>query len=234
MNSLQIDQLHNLCKTIGWIKSQLMEEMPHFGHMGLFLQNDEITTGQLNNKTEIKIHLLSGKLLYFHNEEGHFVDLEKDDIYENLQEITQKYNLKLPSMKLERIDLEQRCSFQEYGMKVNRSLELFRMKLTGRFSLVHLWPEHFDFSVEWFTGEKNEQIGVGISPGDEKYKFPYLYVNPYPFNQRLTQQKLIVGTWHTSGWNGIKLDWKDLEEYPEQKIAEIINKLFSVAKTNFE
>ena len=32
-----------------------------------------------------------------------------------------------------------------------------------------LWPHHFDFSVEWFTGKKDEQIGTGISPGDEQY-----------------------------------------------------------------
>ncbi len=58
MKPSEITQLQNLCKIIGELKSQLIEALPHFGHHALFFQNDEITTGQLNNKTEIKIHML--------------------------------------------------------------------------------------------------------------------------------------------------------------------------------
>jgi len=47
---------------------------------------------------------------------------------------------------------------------------------------VQLLPDGFDFSIEWFTDKNEEQIGVGISPGEERYKSPCLYVNPYPFN----------------------------------------------------
>ena len=42
----------------------------------MFLQNDEITTGLINNKTEIKIHLLTGQLSYFNNEQGLAIDLK--------------------------------------------------------------------------------------------------------------------------------------------------------------
>ena len=92
MDPKEIQQLQNVCKVIGELKSQLIEELPHFGHQALFFQNDEITTGQLNNKTEIKIHLLTGQLLFFHNEEGFYIDLIKDNISEKLQPIATKYN----------------------------------------------------------------------------------------------------------------------------------------------
>ena len=72
MKTTEIEQLQNLCKVLGELKSQLIEELPHYGHQALFFQNDEITTGQLNNKTEIKIHLLTGQLIFFHNENGYF------------------------------------------------------------------------------------------------------------------------------------------------------------------
>jgi hypothetical protein len=54
------------------------------------------------------------------------------------------------------------------------------MKLSDRFTQVHLWPDGFDFSVESFMMKSNEQIRVGISPGDNAYDSPYLYVKPLP------------------------------------------------------
>src|SRR4030067_317357 len=71
----------------------------------------------------------------------------------------------------------QLSEFYSYAVKAKRTIELFRMTLDGNFTLAHLWPHHLDFSVEWFTGKRDEQIGTGISPGDEQYKDPYLYMN---------------------------------------------------------
>jgi hypothetical protein len=105
---------------------------------------------------------------------------------------------------------------------------------SGNYTLVHLWPEGFDFSMEWFTGKNEEQIGIGISPGEEQYEAPYLYVNPYHFNKQVMETKLPIGIWHTKGWNGIKVEWdRDLENYSEHKIAQIIYELYSIAKNNF-
>ena len=100
MHPKKIERLQNVCKVVGELKSQLIQELPHYGHQALFFQNDEITTGQLNNKTEIKIHLLTGQLLFFHNEDGIYIDLIKENISEKLQPIAAKYNLKLPEKTL--------------------------------------------------------------------------------------------------------------------------------------
>ena len=82
--------------------------------------------------------------------------------------------------------------------------------------------------------EKDEQIGVGISPGHDKYGSPYLYVNPYPFNENVTKEVLPVGIWHTESWNGIKVEWKELEEKQEQEISRQIYDFFGMTKRNFE
>ncbi len=55
---VRFENLQPICMVIGELKQQLIKELPHFGHHGLFFQNDEITTGQLDNKTEIKIHYI--------------------------------------------------------------------------------------------------------------------------------------------------------------------------------
>jgi hypothetical protein len=81
--------------------------------------------------------------------------------------------------------------------------------------------------------KNNEQIGVGISPGDGEYESPYLYVNPYPFDEKMVDQSFAIGKWLTTGWSGIKVEWKELEDKIEQEITSTIYDLFLVAKRNF-
>lgn len=229
----RISGLQKVCKIISQIKSQLIEELPHYGHDALFFQNDEITTGLLNNKTEVKIQLLTGELLYFHNEIGHFVDLTHDGFYGRLESIVTKYGLNMP--KVPSLTLRQECLFEyiTFAKRVNKSLELFRMKLRDHFTQVHLWPHGFDFSVESFINGDKYQIGVGVSPGDDSYEAPYLYVNPYPFSENIIHQPLPIGKWHTQGWNGIKVEWGELDIKKEQDISTDIFTLYLVAMHNF-
>ena len=229
----RISGLQTVCKIISQIKSQSIGELPHYGHDALFFQNDELTTGLLNNKTEVKIHLLTGELLYFHNEIGHFVDLTRDGFYGRLESIVTKYGLNMP--KVPSLTLRQECLFEyiTFAKRVNKSLELFRMKLRDHFTQVHLWPHGFDFSVESFINGDKDQIGVGVSPGDDSYEAPYLYVNPYPFSENIIHQPLPIGKWHTQGWNGIKVEWGELDIKKEQDISTDIFTLYLVAMHNF-
>jgi len=230
----RIKDLRKFCRLLSILKSQLIEKLPHYSHDALFLKNDEITTGLLNNITEIKIHLLTGQLLYFHNEEGRTIDLFSDDIPKQVERIVSNYGLDMPQISdLRNLNIDDLSYYLTFAAKANSSLELFSMKLTGQFTQIHLWPDGFDFSVEWFTGKKDEQIGIGISPGEENYKTPYLYVNPYPFVDKITEQVLPVGIWHTTRWKGIKVEWKDLEKKQDLEISNQIHDLFQIALRNF-
>ena len=230
---LEIKNLHEICMTIGEIKQQLVEELPHFGHHGLFLQNDEITTGQLDNKTEIKINLLTSQLLYFENERGFFIDLNNDNVLEKLKSITASKNLKISAESLNNTTEQELTGYHDFAKKALQMLELFRMNLRDNFTLVHLWPHHFDFSLEWYTGNKDEQIGTGISPGDEQYSNPYLYMNPWPFEEKITEESLPIGEWHTNGWNGIKVEWDELVQFTPKDAAGKLTELLSIAKKSF-
>jgi hypothetical protein len=92
----KIRDLQNVCKVVSKLKSQLIEKLSHYGNDALFLVNDEITTGLLNNLTEIKIHLVTGQLLYFHNEDGYLVELTRDKVIEGLEDIVTRYGLNMP------------------------------------------------------------------------------------------------------------------------------------------
>lgn len=237
---MQIENLQKLCKAIVELKEQFVDELPHLGHTGLFFHSDEITTGLMHNKVEIKINLLTGKLNYYNNEDNQIIDITSDGkIFEKLQAIGEELNARLPTKdfpetQIDKVSEEEFSAFHKFAAKANKSLELFRTRLSGKFTLVHLWPHHFDFSVQWFTGNKDEQIETGISPGDEQYPEPYIYMNPWPFNEKVTEKRLPIGIWHTENWKGIKVEWKDLEKLSEQKIEEKICELFEVAKKNFE
>jgi len=234
MKPEEIIDLHNLCKIIVQLKKQMIEELPHYGSEALYFKNDEITTGLLNNKFEIKINLRANKLQFFNNERGASFDLNTGNVSQQIQQITSNHDLKFPDIIVDKVPQNQSSLFLNYAIDAARILELFRMELQGKFTLVHLWPDHFDFSLEWFTQNKDEQIGTGISPGDEQDSEPYLYMNPFPFKENIINENLPIGNWHTSGWNGIKVEWKELLEMPLEDAAQKIFNLFEVAKKNFE
>ena len=98
---------------------------------------------------------------------------------------------------------------------------------------VHLWPDGFDLSLEWSTENSHQQIGIGISPGESQYETPYLYVNPYPFVEKMLKEQLFIGQWHTSGWSGIKVEWKELQNKTVREISDDIYDLFLIAQLNF-
>lgn len=234
MNPKEFSNLQNLCNALTSLKKQIVkEELPHYGNESLFFRNDEITTGIMNNRIEIKIHMFEKKLLYFDNENGFFIDVMTDGISEKLEKIVENHHLIMPEIRLNTIPEKSIDDYYEFAFNANETLELFRMRLSGKFTMVHLWPHHFDFSVEWFTGKNDEQIGTGISPGDEQYESPYLYMNPWPFNKKITEEKLPIGEWHTDGWNGVKVGFDELLQDGPPKAADNLLELFKICKRNF-
>ncbi|WP_420545227.1 hypothetical protein [Nitrosopumilus sp.] len=146
---MNIKKLQNICVEISKLKQQLVEELPHSSNQALYFQNNEITTGIINDRTEIKMHLISGQILYFSDEKGDFIDLEKDNISEKLQSIAKDHKLELSDSKLENPTSDEMKSFLQYAELAVKILENFRMKMQAKnFTRVHLWPHHFDFSVE--------------------------------------------------------------------------------------
>jgi hypothetical protein len=74
-------------------------------------------------------------------------------------------------------------------------------------SPVRCWPHHFDIatllSLEEGDAETARAIGIGMSPGDDGYVEPYVYINPWP---HLAPQDLPElpppGHWHIEGFVG--------------------------------
>lgn len=74
-------------------------------------------------------------------------------------------------------------------------------------SAVRCWPHHFDIatyvSLESGDAETARGIGVGMSPGDEGYNEPYLYINPWPhLDTNALPAAVTPGHWHVEGYVG--------------------------------
>lgn len=75
----------------------------------------------------------------------------------------------------------------------------------GSPSVVQLWPEHFDVSVDVAVAP-GRRVNVGASPGDDLLATPYLYVGPWdrtalddafwnaPFGAALTYDELLAAS----------------------------------------
>ncbi len=75
-------------------------------------------------------------------------------------------------------------------------------------SPVRCWPHHFDIAtyiaLESGDPETAKGIGVGLSPGDEGYDEPYLYINPWPHLDATSLPPAIApGHWHSEGYVGL-------------------------------
>ncbi|MCB9761112.1 MAG: hypothetical protein H6739_14830 [Alphaproteobacteria bacterium] len=76
---------------------------------------------------------------------------------------------------------------------------------------VRCWPEHFDLAtLVRLDGPKADpetarSVAVGLSPGDEHFDEPYLYVLPWPPPNLLHRSIPTLaggGGWHFEGWVG--------------------------------
>lgn len=232
-NPLEFSRLQDICQAVVKIKKHLTGQMPHDGHDSLYFCNDEITTGLLNNKIQIKIHLGAGKMAYHDGQNGAHIDIIHEDISEKLAQIIADDTIpEIP--KLENPVQEDMDTYRFFAAQSVKILGIFETGLENGFAPVRLWPHHFDFSVEWYAGKDGGQIKTGISPGDQKYPMPYLYVNPWPFNQEMLGHELPLGRWHTDGWNGIKVEWSEIVRFHPDEAALNVKNLFDIARQNFD
>ncbi|MDX1580386.1 MAG: hypothetical protein R3360_02070 [Alphaproteobacteria bacterium] len=76
---------------------------------------------------------------------------------------------------------------------------------------IRCWPHHFDIAtlmmLDEGEGKAPHSIGVGLSPGDEHYDLPYLYVTPWPYPDKGDHPTLKEGGhWHTVGFTAAVLN----------------------------
>lgn len=88
---------------------------------------------------------------------------------------------------------------------------------------ISIWPHHFDISLAIVlrdTGdpETNTQISLGMSPGDDQFESPYLYVRCWPHVDTDDLPHLSNhAMWISNEWTGAVLLSKHLQSAKEQE-----------------
>lgn len=98
-------------------------------------------------------------------------------------------------------------------------------------SPVRCWPHHFDIAtlVALEEGHAARSISIGVSPGDEYYAQPYLYLSPYPKpNTENLPQLPPGGRWHTKDFFGAVATATDILALPEPRagLLKIVDAAF--------
>lgn len=104
-------------------------------------------------------------------------------------------------------------------------------------SAVRCWPHYFDIAtyvqLEAGNAETARGIGVGMSPGDESYRQPYFYVNPWPhLDAADLPDAPDPGHWHTNGYVGAVATAEQilsLDDIPSSLLS-FIESAFSVGR----
>lgn len=119
------------------------------------------------------------------------------------------------------------------------ALEEFAAKLAGMRpgpGPLLCWPHHFDIAtlvrLDAGGGESARSVGVGMSPGDEFYAQPYVYVNPWPrFEGRLPDLPL-PGHWYTDGFLGAVITGEDILAFKDRRrgLLSFIDDAFEIAR----
>jgi hypothetical protein len=117
-------------------------------------------------------------------------------------------------------------------------LEEFAAKLAGpRASPVVCWPHHFDMAtlvtLEEGQPANARSIGVGVSPGDEYYAQPYVYISPWPrFDGAKLPELPSPGHWHTEGFFGAVATGDDILAMKDRGrgLLAFINAAFDIGR----
>jgi hypothetical protein len=110
------------------------------------------------------------------------------------------------------------------GAEVLEELRKKLAKLKPGPSPVRCWPHHFDIAIlvalESGDPEHAKSIGIGLSPGDDYYAQPYVYLTPYPKPDTENLPALPPGgRWHTRDFFGAVATGTDLFVLPDPRKA---------------
>ncbi len=214
------DTLHKYCKMVGAIRENFSKPQPHWQHLSLRVDGNELTTLPLQksakekDKTfEVKLNLINRKLLIVSSYRetmsvsltGQSLSALCDETCSLLSDIGINPKLERPGFidgKTGKFEQKWLKNYWIVLKGVNNIFEKFKSRLKGQTSPVQLWPHHFDLAVSWFSGrlipgkdpknseESQEQMTFGFSAGDETITDAYFYATAYPIPEDLLKISL--------------------------------------------
>lgn len=235
--------LHAYTKVLGAIRASFSEPHPKWWHVSLRPYTSGLSTTNIPHPSKegqtfsISLELRNHYVL-FSNSEGFVEQIRISDgpspnqLFDGLCKMMVEDGIECQADNSKFENAEQQDysidKAEKYFLALSRSVNVMHEIKAGvrlETSPVQLWPHHFDLSFEIF-GDKDvayeedgqsksakSQIGIGFAAFDAAHPDPYFYVNPFPFDDKITQEPLAPGAhWHLEGWKGACLPYAKLVE----------------------
>lgn len=187
-------------------------------HLGQFVTPDGITTGTLDNGSEIHLSFARQTVIVTSGMgqtpsiplTGH----SQNSLTEALGEITGVHPV-VPNASDEPfiIDAAQAADYAHVLNIVYTGIARYRGRLLGTMTPIVLWEHGFDISFVWFRGNHPDEhhephINIGFSPGSPGFEQPYLYGYASPMPDNVTARTLPPEAyWTTERWKGAVLPY---------------------------
>ena len=114
-----------------------------------------------------------------------------------------------PTQKNKPFDFADKTSLAALSAYYHNTFKVLS-RFSGKYehaSKVIVWPHHFDQALSIKLKDSGDPatshyVGLGMSPGDEHYNQPYMYVNSWPYVEEQFLKELTFGNWHSDEWVG--------------------------------
>lgn len=233
------DTLHDYARLAGSIRASLAPPEKHWWHVTLQVSDTGLTTGPValeHASIEIEIDCLQHCLRVKYRADdvlqielpGKSVFHVASAVHDKLLELGTGFELDTRDYAPHLLSEYDAGEVERYFTAlqwVDQQFRRFRSRLDGRTGPVHVFPHHFDLSMNWFSGRRvpgvdpadeeaaEEQMNFGFLSGDDSIADAYFYITAYPLPEELLQTVLPQGAyWHTQGFTGAILPYSVLRE----------------------
>jgi hypothetical protein len=244
------EQFHTVAKIIGKVRETLVTPLAKNDNLWLNVVDKGFAMPEIENMKNIEIgcNIESMKIEISVSGKYDSIDFNGKSLAEIANNLMINLNLLgieksidfSPFISSDKIDVSDNDSsdFLTQLYNFHRLLKEFHSRIReGVKTQVCLWPHHFDNAFIWYSGKKvneqDEQMGIGVSNGDEMYPLPYIYMTFGPPLRTTNKLEIIDGAiLHDSDWTGLILPYEAIEnktgiESQKRLIEDFFNTSFS-------
>ena len=225
------EQIHSIVKIIGKVRETLITPIAKNDNLWISVVGQGVCTPPMPLYGELEVGLnLESLRVELANATEKYDSIEVNGLTQ--QKIAEELNSKLTDFgvavpidingfdytKVYTIHPDEAKGFLTQLTNYNTLLTEFHKRISGGVKTqICLWPHHFDNAFKWFSGrriaDEEEQMGIGVSNGDESYELPYIYMSLYPSLRKTNTLEFSEGALlHDTDWQGFILPYETVSE----------------------
>ena len=231
------DALADYARVLGFFRRELMPPQKHWWHITLSVSARGLTTTSMpsgSGAVELTLDPSQHRVeIVFSDGRAESIPLRgqsASDLCKAIGGVLQEDGMQIsPSAAFAEAEYDyDRAAASRYWsalVAVDLAFKEFKGTLREETGPVHIFPHHFDVSLNWFSGRRvpgvdpadaenaDEQMNFGFVTGDSSVAEAYFYATAYPVPDGLTHGELPEGAyWHTEGFTGAVMPYAVIAE----------------------